>query len=245
MLARWWSVPMTVLVVAFLLFGLSVDSFAADDSAADDSAAVSVEELGQEEQTAGAEARELAEEAIHEEGVAHGDSHGEANANPLEFKKDLAIWTAVVFLFLLVILKKFAWGPIVEGLDRREQRIANEIAQAKESNETAREILGEYQAKLDAAGGEVRGMLDQARRDADANGRKIVEAAQEEAVERQKQALAEIDSATANALGELATRSADLAVGLAGKIVRSELKRDDHATLVDQAVDGFVQKKPE
>src|SRR5687767_84850 len=59
----------------------------------------------------------------------HGDAHGHAighsdkKANPLEFQTDLAIWTAVVFVVLLLVLSKFAWGPIVAGLEKREQRI--------------------------------------------------------------------------------------------------------------------------
>ena len=49
------------------------------------------------------------------------------------WKSDLAIWTAVVFLVLLAILWKFAWGPIAEGLDKREQEIADQIAEAERS----------------------------------------------------------------------------------------------------------------
>jgi F0F1-type ATP synthase membrane subunit b/b' len=56
--------------------------------------------------------------------------------------------------------------------------------------------------------------------------------------------LAEIENATAGAIQELAERSADMAVGLAGKIVRSELKAADHATLVQRAVADFARKKP-
>ena len=45
----------------------------------------------------------------------------ETAINPLEFKTDLALWTAVVFLLLLAVLWKFAWGPLAEGLDKRER----------------------------------------------------------------------------------------------------------------------------
>ena len=79
--------------------------------------------------------------------AAHG-GHGEINTNPLEFKTDLAIWTAVVFLIVLSLLWKFAWGPIAEGLDKREQRIADEISAAEKSNADARDLLQQYQDKL-------------------------------------------------------------------------------------------------
>ena len=74
-------------------------------------------------------------EADHAAG-AHGaeahDDHGAhaANTNPLSFDPDLALWTLGVFVLLLLILKKFAWGPIVAGLDKREHKIADDIAAA-------------------------------------------------------------------------------------------------------------------
>jgi len=66
------------------------------------------------------EAGNTAEGGSH--GADHGD-HGSAGVNPLVFKSDLAIWTFVVFLVLLAVLWKYAWGPLSEALDRREQGI--------------------------------------------------------------------------------------------------------------------------
>ena len=83
-------------------------------------------------------------------------------ANPLEFKSDLAIWTGVVFAVLLAVLWKFAWKPIAEGLDKREKQIADQIAEAERHNQDARQLLADYQQKLAASQGEVRGILDQA-----------------------------------------------------------------------------------
>ncbi|MBN2024241.1 MAG: F0F1 ATP synthase subunit B [Pirellulales bacterium] len=174
-------------------------------------------------------------------GEEHGGAHGAApNASPLEFKKDLALWTFVIFLVLLAVLWKFAWGPIRDGLDQRERGIANDIAEAQKQNADARAILAQYEQKLEGAKDDVRGILDEARRNADVTGRKIVEAAQGEARAEHQRALAEIDRATGDALKDLARRSADLAVQLAGKIVRAELRPDDHARLLDEAVAGFA-----
>ena len=57
---------------------------------------------------------------------------GEVSIAPLpttweEVAADLALWTAVVFVVLLLVLSKLAWRPIVGGLQKREQRIADEI----------------------------------------------------------------------------------------------------------------------
>jgi len=164
---------------------------------------------------------------------------GEVDINPLDFQGDLAIWTAAVFLVLMVILWVFAWRPIANGLRKREQRIADEIASAERSNAEARGLLEEYERRLAAAGEEVHQMLDAARRDAEQVGRQIVEKAQADAKAEHGRALEDIEQAAANALKELAQESAALAVDLAGKIVNRQLDPAAHSQLIEQAVTGF------
>ncbi len=164
---------------------------------------------------------------------------GEVNLNPLDFQGDLAIWTAAVFLVLLAILWMFAWRPIAGGLQKRERRIADEIASAERSNAEARQLLQQYEERLAASGEEVRQMLDAARRDAEHVGHQIVEKAQADAEAEHQRALERIEQAAANALQELAEESAALAVDLAGKIVHSQLDPKAHSHLIEQAVTDF------
>ena len=156
-----------------------------------------------------------------------------------DIQGDLAVWTAVVFLGLLLVLWKFAWGPICAGLEKREQGIADQIAQAEQSNRKAQQLLDQYDQKLADSQVEVRGLLDKGRRDAAALGREMLDKAKQEAQAEQQRALQQIDAATANALKELAERSSTLAVELAGKILQVELKPEDHAQLIQQAVSDF------
>jgi F-type H+-transporting ATPase subunit b len=159
---------------------------------------------------------------------------------PSAWKLDLAIWTAVVFLCLLAILWAFAWRPITEGLDKREQSVADQIAQAATANKQAKGLLAEYERKLAAAANQVRTMIEQGRRDADAAGHELIDKAKEEAKAEYQRAVHQIDAATAAAIKELAGRSATLAVELAGKIVRTQLNPSDHARLIQEAVEGFA-----
>ena len=94
---------------------------------------------------------------------------------------DLALWTAVVFLCLLAMLWKFAWKPMAAGLDKREQNVADQIAQAEAANQKAKDILADYERKLAAAEEQVRGILEQGRRDAEQLGRELIDKAKEEA----------------------------------------------------------------
>jgi len=186
--------------------------------------------------------------ADHPAGADEEAGHGtQVNLNPVSLeaiKADLAIWTAAVFLVLLAVLWKFAWGPIASGLDKREQGIANQIDQAEQANRKARQLLGRYEEQLADAKGEVRGLLEQGRRDAEKIGRKMIEKAKTEAAAEQQRAIRQIDTAAAAALKELAEKGADLAVDLAGRIVRAELKPADHAGLIDRAVADFAAQKP-
>ena len=172
----------------------------------------------------------------------------EGDMNPLgpsAWKLDLALWTAVVFVCLAAVLGKFAWGPIAAALDKREQKIADDIAGADDANQKAKELLADYQRKLDEAGDQVRGILDQGRRDAEQVGRELLEKAKKDAKIEQQRAMGRIEAATDDALKGLADRSAAMAVELAGRIVREKLDPKDHTRLIEQTVAGFGREKAE
>lgn len=183
-------------------------------------------------------------EALSPAAAAAEEGGGVEGLNPLKsWKEDLAIWTAVVFVVLLAVLWRYAWGPIVQGLQKREQAIAGQIAQAGRQNEEARRLLAQYEQKLAESGDEVRRMIDEARREAEEAGRRIVDKAREDAEAERRKALLEIDAAAAGALKDLSGHAAALAVELAGKVLGAELKAADHARLIDLAVSEFPKAK--
>ncbi len=183
----------------------------------------------------------------HAADAAHGDdSHagghgGHEDPSPLTVDFDLAIFTVVIFAILLGVLWKFAWGPISAALDLREKKISDNIAAAEQLNQEARKLLAEYESKLTAAREEVRGILDEARRDAEHAGQEIVAKARADAQAETQRGKHEIETATAQALNELAQTSANLAVDLAGKIVGAKLTASDHAKLIEESLASFPQ----
>jgi F-type H+-transporting ATPase subunit b len=182
------------------------------------------------------------------EGNNSAQEQGSINPIPMSWqavKGDLTIWTAVVFLLLLIVLWRFAWGPLAEGLDKRERHIADQIAQANEANEKAKTLLAGYEKKLADSQDEVRAILEKARRDAQQVGGTIIEKAKADAKAEAQRMLKQIDAASAKAIKELADRSASMAVDLAGKILGARLNPKDHARLIEQAVAGFATSKNE
>jgi len=199
----------------------------------------------------GGEMRELGEEIRHggagtadDDDPERGTDQG-GGVNPFEFnrlKRDQALWTGVVFLVLLAVLWKFAWRPIVLGLDRREYGIADNIAQAEKANADARELFAQYERKLAEARDEVRGIIDEGRREAEKQAQQVIDRANADADARVQSAMREIDDAADGAMKELARNSSALAVELAGRIVASELRPADHDRLIEQAINEFAKQ---
>jgi F-type H+-transporting ATPase subunit b len=179
--------------------------------------------------------------ATHDGDAKSADGHGAEKPlpSPLEFDPDLAAWTFIVFLLLLAVLWKFAWGPISEALDLREQKIADNIAAAEQANLDAKRMLADYEAQLASAYEKVRAILEEARRDAEATAKQIEADAHTRVAADIERGKHEIETATAQALKELAETSANLAVDLAGRIVSAKLNPADHANLITQALAKF------
>lgn len=207
-------------------------------------------------QDAAAASLHAAEEEAGGADHGHGDEHGHdehshvhvgaplGEPDPAELRSDLAIYTFLVFLVLFGVLWRFAWGPIVTGLEKREQGIAANIEEARRCRDEAKLLLQQYEAKLAEAQNEVREILDEARRDAEHTQQEILANARAEADRERKRSLNEIETATAQALKQLAERSTNLAVDLAGKIVRAQLNPEDHNRLINEAVNQFVEAGP-
>lgn len=183
-------------------------------------------------------------EASHDAG--HGVHFGQEDVDldPSELKGDLAIFTFIVFLLLLGILWKFAWGPISHGLEKREHGIAEHIAAAERANLEAKEMLAQYERKLASAQDEVRAIIEEARRDASHTQQEILAKAKADAVAEMDRAKREVETAKDQALRELAETSANLAVELAGKIIRTQLDAGQHAQLVTEALSRFPAASP-
>lgn len=184
-------------------------------------------------------------EADHKAG-GHDDptdlGHGNASAamhDPADFRFDLSIYTFVVFLILLAVLYKFAWGPIAHALDQREETIHRQIAEAKLASDRAAQQLKEYEARLAVATDEARQIVAHARKDAEVAKDKIVADAREAAGKERDRAVADITVAKNQALDEIAKKSVQTAVSLASSIIRREVKPQEHEDLIGKAIGEF------
>jgi F-type H+-transporting ATPase subunit b len=172
---------------------------------------------------------EAAEEALHEESESAGP-------NPLAFRTDLAIWTFVVFVVLFGFLSYFAWPQIAAALDERERKITDNVAAAAAKLEEAKKVLADHEAKLAAAAGDVRAMLDEARRDAEHTRKRIEAEGKQAANDELARAVREINRARDAAVQDLAVTSANVAVDLARGVVRQEISTERQNQIVRDAI---------
>ncbi len=145
--------------------------------------------------------------------------------------------TLVVFIGLVVILSKYAWGPIVSGLKAREDKIRRDIRDAEEARARAEATLKQYQAQLATAEQSVRDLLAKASADAQQLATSIRANAQQEAEEAKERATREIEAAKNQAVGEIYDQAATLGTTIAEKILRRNLNADDQQDLVRSSLE--------
>jgi len=176
---------------------------------------------------------------------AHGDSHDHGPKYDLMSIDGMtAIWTIIIFLVLLVVLRAAAWKPIQKALVDREKFIHDSLQQAKADREAAEARLKEYTARLEAAHKEAGAIAEEARRDASVVKQRIEDEAKEEADRMIERAKREIGIAADAATKELITLSAKLATEVASRVIRKELNPAEHERLIADSIKEFQKAGP-
>jgi F-type H+-transporting ATPase subunit b len=166
----------------------------------------------------------------------HVKAEPEAGMNPLEIKPALSIWTLVVFLLLLYVLGRFAWKPLLAALHSREQHLEHVLLETERARNESETNLAEHRKLMARAGDEVRGILEKARKEAEATGEQLIKQAQGEAELAKQRAQRDIVSARDQALAEIWQKTADMAVSVAGKVLSKELSDTEHRRLLEVAI---------
>ena len=154
--------------------------------------------------------------------VAAGESASGGEPNLFGGTLGNAVWTLLIFGTLLVILGKYAWGPIMLALQRREDLIRDSLDKAKRQRDEAAPLLKKHTEQLQHAQAQAQQIGQQARADAEEARRQLLADAQAEARRMTDQARAEIESAREQAVKELFDQAAMLATTTAGRIVGRE-----------------------
>ena len=146
----------------------------------------------------------------------------------------LVFWTAITFLCLLFILKKFAWKPILGAVSDREKSIKDALASADKAKEEMQNLQSDNEKLLKEARAERDALLKEAREIKDTIIAEAKDDAKEVAAKLIENAQASIEQEKQAALAELKKQVADLSIGIAESVLKKELTaKDDQLKLVE------------
>jgi F-type H+-transporting ATPase subunit b len=161
--------------------------------------------------------------------------------NPMEFRYDTALWALVVFVGLATVLYFKAWGPILEGLKKREDTIRSSLEEAKLTRNEMARIQTQFQKELADAHQQIPKLLEEARKDAEVLSAEMrAKAVADIAVERER-LRREVEIAKDQAIKELWEQAAQLATLISTKAIGRALTEDDHRRLLDEALTEMRQ----
>lgn len=144
-----------------------------------------------------------------------------------EFSIGLFFWQLVLFVGLVLLLRKFAWKPILDAVEKREEGIQNALDAAENAKLEMQNLQADNDKLLKEARAERESMLKEARELKN----KMIEDAKSEAQTQANtmisQAQAAIESEKKSAMAELKNHVAGLSVEIAEKVVRQELSNKD------------------
>ena len=159
----------------------------------------------------------------------------------LRFEPGLIIWTIAIFFTLLVVLRMFAWKPLLAALDEREQNIKDALDQAQKTQRDTELVLAENQRRGKAALQKAEQIVEQARHEAEQVRRQVVDDAKDEVKRVTEQGLRRLEAEQRAAMAEIRRTAADLAVRAAGRLVKVSLTEQQQSEIVDQ----FLAEVPE
>ena len=158
-----------------------------------------------------------------------------------DFSFGLFIWQIVIFVGLILLLKKFAWKPILDAVNEREEGIKNALEAAENAKKEMQDLQADNQRILQEARLERDSMLKEAREmkekivadaknEAQAQGQKMIE-----------QAKAAIESEKNAAMNELKLQVSTLSLSIAEKVLKDELSNKEAQTKLVEKMLGDVK----
>jgi F-type H+-transporting ATPase subunit b len=158
----------------------------------------------------------------------------ESSGGPLTVEGGLMVWTVVVFLLLLLVLKRFAWPAILGAVEAREQALEAQLAQAAKDREEAAALLAEHKRLVADARHQATGIVAEARGVAEKERALAVEKTKQEQDELLARARREIAAERERAVADLRREAVDISLAAASKLVGSRLDTETDRRIVSE-----------
>jgi F-type H+-transporting ATPase subunit b len=144
------------------------------------------------------------------------------------------LFQVVIFLILLFIVRKYAMGPAMSVMEKRQQHIESQIASAEKARTDAESLLEEHRAALKAARDEAHALVERAKKQSEVEAKDILDSAQARSERMIEEAKAEINRERDKAISSVRDQVAGLSVLLASKIIEKEMDEKQQQATIDQ-----------
>ena len=150
-----------------------------------------------------------------------------------------ALFTLLNFLAVLIVGKKFLWGPVMKMIQDRQQEIDDMYSEADSARVSAKAMEEEYKQKLSAAMETGERIVKDATARGQAKEEEILRQANAEASAMLSKAAADIAMEKKKAINDAKDEISGMAMAIAEKVVARELTAADQSKLVDEFIDGL------
>jgi F-type H+-transporting ATPase subunit b len=148
----------------------------------------------------------------------------------------LFIWTIVTFLVLVALLAKFAWRPLLQALDKRQQAIRKSLDDADRAKQELERLHQESAQIVAQTRVEAESIISRSRADAERLREEMKQAARTEAATIVRNAERQIQLETEHARQQIRREAVDLSVMIASKLIRRNISKEDNERLIDEAL---------
>ena len=155
----------------------------------------------------------------------------------------LFIWTIITFLVLLALLAKFAWRPLLQALEVRQERIRKALEDADRARQELERFQQESAKMMQQARIEAESIVTGTRADAERLREELKQKAKDEADNILRNAQQQIQLQTRQAIQEIRHEVADIAVLLASKLLERNRAKEDNARLIDETLKQIEMSK--
>lgn len=159
----------------------------------------------------------------------------------LSVEPGVMIWTIIIFVILLYILKRFAWKPLLNSLNSREHLITSSVEKAEHLHEEAKKMLEQNKKLLESADDESRKIINEGKQMAEKLRTDLLNKTSEDTKRMILQAKSEIEREKQAAMSELKDEVANLAVQAASRIIDENLNPAKQRKIIE----GFIKQMPE
>lgn len=140
------------------------------------------------------------------------------------------------FILLVYLVSKFAWGPVVNMMQKREEYVANEIEMAEKSRAEAEKASTEAVERLKQTRQEAQQIIEDAKNAGVKQEQDIVASAKQEAERIKQAAQEEIQNEKDKAIQALQDQVASLSVLIASKVIEKEISAQDQDKLIEEYI---------